>query len=241
MNVALIFAGGVGTRMNYNAKPKQFLELHGKAIIIYTIEIFNSHPEIDKILIVCIENWIKYLSNLILKYNLNKVVKIIPGGKNTQESQYKGLKEICLWEDTDDRTIVLIHDGVRPLVDESTITKNIITVKHYGSAITVTPATETIVYVDERECMNEVIDRSQCRMAKAPQSFYAKELYQVHVQAIKDHKENYIDSACLLQDSGWKLHTVDGNIENIKITTPIDYYLFRAMIEAKENSQIWGF
>lgn len=241
MNVALIFAGGVGTRMSHNSKPKQFLEFNGKAIIIYTLEIFEHHPEIDKILVVCIEEWIEYLSKLIDLNSLNKVVKVISGGKNTQESQYKGLKEICCWNDTDDNTIVLIHDGVRPLVDESTITRNIISVKNYGSAITVTPATETIIYVDGKEYLNEVIDRKQCRMAKAPQSFYVKEIYQVHIQAIKDRKQNYIDSACLLQDYGWKLHTVDGNAENIKITTPTDFYLFRAMIEAKENSQIWGF
>lgn len=240
MNVALIFAGGTGIRMNSKAKPKQFLELYGKPIIIYTLEIFEKHPEIDKIIVVCLEDWIEYLNRLIEYYNLHKIVTVIPGGKNTQESQYKGLKEICSWKETDESTIVLVHDGVRPLVDVETISKNIESVKRYSSAITVTPAIETIIYVDKKEYINDVIDRKQCRMAKAPQSFFAEELYKVHLRAIQDNKLDFIDSACLLQDYGWKLHTVEGNKENIKITTPVDFYLFRAITEAKENSQIWG-
>lgn len=238
--MALIFAGGTGIRMNSKAKPKQFLELYGKPIIIYTLEIFEKHPEIDKIIVVCLEDWIEYLNRLIEYYNLHKIVTVIPGGKNTQESQYKGLKEICSWKETDESTIVLVHDGVRPLVDVETISKNIESVKRYSSAITVTPAIETIIYVDKKEYINDVIDRKQCRMAKAPQSFFAEELYKVHLRAIQDNKLDFIDSACLLQDYGWKLHTVEGNKENIKITTPVDFYLFRAITEAKENSQIWG-
>ncbi len=240
MNVGLIFAGGAGIRMNSKAKPKQFLELYGKPIIIYTLEVFEYHPKIDRIIVVCLKEWIEYLNRLIKYYNLHKVVSIIPGGRNTQESQYKGLNKICSWKETDDETIVLVHDGVRPLVDMETITKNIESVKKYSSAITVTPAIETIIYVDKKEYMNDVIDRKQCRMAKAPQSFFAKKLYQVHLQAIRDNKLDFIDSACLLQEYGWKLHTVEGNKENIKITTPVDFYLFRAITEAKENSQIWG-
>lgn len=174
MNVALIFAGGTGIRMNSKAKPKQFLELYGKPIIIYTLEIFEKHPEIDKIIVVCLEDWIEYLNRLIEYYNLHKIVTVIPGGKNTQESQYKGLKEICSWKETDESTIVLVHDGVRPLVDVETISKNIESVKRYSSAITVTPAIETIIYVDKKEYINDVIDRKQCRMAKAPQSFLQK-------------------------------------------------------------------
>ena len=126
------------------------------------------------------------------------------------------------------------------MVDTETITKNIESVKEYSSAITVTPAIETIIYVDKKEYMNDVIDRKQCRMAKAPQSFFAEELFEAHLQAIRDNKLEFIDSACLLQEYGWKLHTIEGNMENIKITTPVDFYLFRAITEAKENSQIWG-
>lgn len=238
MNVALIFAGGTGERMNFKARPKQFLELHGKAIIIYTLEVFEKHPEIDRIVVVCLKNWIDYLQNLIQKENLKKVFSIVPGGCNTQESQYLGLMEIQRWSVPDD-TIVLIHDGVRPLVDDETISRNIKGVQKYGSAITVTDAIETIVYVDESNKMNEVIDRKKCRMAKAPQSYYFKSILDVHEKARMDNKV-FIDSACMMQAYNQELHTVVGNDDNIKITTPKDYYLFRAIVEAKENSLIWG-
>lgn len=225
--------------MNSKAKPKQFLEMHGKPIIMYTLEVFENHPEIDKIIVVCLNEWMGYLQKLVEKAGLQKVVKIVAGGKNTQESQYIGLKEISTWKDIEN-AIVLIHDGVRPLVDFETISKNIQGVKEFGSAITVTPAIETIIYVDSDKKLNEVVDRNRCKMAKAPQSYYLRDILSVHEQALLDGKDEYIDSACMMQDYGYTLYTIDGNEDNIKITTPKDFYLFRAIMEAKENSQIWG-
>ena len=141
-NVAVIFAGGTGQRMNTRTKPKQFLELHGKPIIVYTLEAFQQHGEIDGIIVVMLESWIDYTESLVRKYDLNKVKKIVPGGNSGQESIFNGLCAAgALYGDDD---IVLIHDGVRPLVDEETITANIRSVEEYGTAITVTPAIETI-------------------------------------------------------------------------------------------------
>src|SRR5690606_21856736 len=112
MNVALIFAGGVGSRMNSKAKPKQFLELYGKAIIIYTIEIFDNHPDIDGIIISCVKEWIDYLKDLITKFNISKVIEIVPGGETGQISIYNGL--VAIEKHFPPNSIVLIHDGVRP-------------------------------------------------------------------------------------------------------------------------------
>ena len=125
MNYALIFAGGTGTRMNSKTKPKQFLELHGKAIIIHTIEIFENHPEIDGVSVVCIESWLDYLKKLVEKEGFKKVKWIVPGGNSGQESIYNGLKAIHDDSSTNDDDIVLIHDGVRPLINEDVITYNI--------------------------------------------------------------------------------------------------------------------
>lgn len=238
MNIGLIFAGGTGKRMNSRTMPKQFLKLHGKPVIIYTLDVFEQHPDIDRVVVVCIDKWIGYLEEIVKKEGLNKVFSIIPGGRNTQESQYLGLKEIERWNLSED-PIVLIHDGVRPLVDGETITKNIEGVKQFRSAITVTPAIETIVYVDKSENMNEIIDRDNCRMAKAPQSYYLSDILRVHEQAKQDGRV-FIDSACMMQAYNKNLHTVVGNDDNIKITTPKDFYLFRAIIEAKESSAVWG-
>lgn len=235
MNVALIFAGGTGVRMENHITPKQFLELNGKAIIIYTLEVFDRHPEIDAITVVCIKNWINHLQKLIDDEGLSKIVSVVPGGNNTQESQYIGLKEINSWANTDDSTIVLIHDGVRPLVDKETITRNIESVKKNGSAITTVPSIETIVYIDETECLNEIVDRKRCRMARAPQSYHLGEILDIHNRAISDGKLDFIDSACMMQFYGKYLHTVEGNDDNIKITTPKDFYLFKAIVEANEK------
>ena len=239
MNIALIFAGGTGERMNSRSKPKQFLEVYGKPIIIYTIEVFEKHPDIDRIIVVCINEWINHLKTLIKQANIKKVYRIVAGGSTTQESQLFGLKEIEKWGVSKD-SIVLIHDGVRPLVDEDTITRNIDGVREFGSAITVTDSIETVVYVDDEEKLNEVIDRKRCRMAKAPQSYYFNDVIRIYEEASRDGK-TFIDSACMMQAYGKRLHTVEGNDDNIKITTPKDYYLLKAILEQRENSEVWGF
>lgn len=138
----MIFADDTGTRMNTKSKPKQFLELHGKPIIIYTLEKFDNHPLIDSIVVVCIKPWIQYLNTLIKKFNLTKIVSVVAGGKTGQESIYNGLCEVERLYPSD--SIVLLHDGVRPLIDEETITENINCAIENGNAITGAPAVETI-------------------------------------------------------------------------------------------------
>lgn len=238
MNIAIIFAGGTGQRMNTRTKPKQFLELHGKPILVYTIEQFQNHKLIDEIILVSLEDWIDYCEELIDKYKLTKVNTIVPGGRNGQESIYHGLRKAKELYDKD--TIVLIHDGVRPLIDQETITKNINSVKLNGSAITVIPATETIIMTDESGQVETIIDRSKCRMARAPQSFWLLDIVQAHERAIKENKTSFIDSVSLMQFYGFKLYPIEGSIENIKITTPLDFYTFKSIIDARENFQILG-
>ena len=240
MNTALIFAGGTGTRMNSAGKPKQFLELHGKPIIIHTIEHFDRHPEIDSIAIVCIEGWIDYLKEMLEKFRVKKVKWVIPGGATSQESTRNGLNAIAADQDPAD-TIVLIHDGVRPLINAELIHDNIASVKAHGNAITTTPAIETIITTDEEGNVQSLIDRKACRMARAPQSFYLKDIIDMHKRAIADNYDEMIDSASLMIHYGVKLHIVNGPAENIKITTPSDYYNFKAIVESKESLQILGY
>lgn len=238
MNIALIFAGGTGQRMNTRSMPKQFLELHGKPIIIYTLEHFENHPQIDGIVVVCIADWIDYFSKLLDKFHITKVSAIVPGGGNGQESIYNGLLKIN--EQYSEDSIVLIHDGVRPIIDEEIISQNIISVRKYSSAVTISPATETVVTLGENQCLQTIIDRNQCCIAKAPQSFILKDILCAHEQAKAEGKLNFIDSASLMRDYGFDLHTVVGSSDNIKITTPPDFYIFRALIDSRENMQIMG-
>ena len=236
-NIAIIFAGGTGKRMNTRSKPKQFLELHSKPILVYTLEVFNNHPEIDGIVLVILEDWISYCKDLVKKFRLNKVKAVIAGGETALQSQRNGLNKAA--ELFGDDTVVLIHDGVRPLVDEETISRNIESVKVHGTGITVTPAIETITVKTDTGEIGQIIERSKVEMARAPQSFYLRDILDAHKKAEAEGKD-FIDSASMMQYYGHALYTVEGSPENIKITTPNDFYTFRALVDAKENSQIFG-
>ena len=238
MNIALIFAGGTGQRMNTASKPKQFLELHGKPIIIYTLEHFQHHPKIDGIVVVCLEDWIPYCKELLEKFHISKALDVVPGGINGQESIYNGLVAAHNRYPAD--AVVLIHDGVRPLINEQIITNDILCVNEHGSAITVSPAIETIVLKQKNGHVGNIFDRSECEMAKAPQCFYLGDIFANHERAKAEGKLDFIDSASLMQHYGCELSTVVGPPENIKITTPADFYIFRAIIDARENMQILG-
>lgn len=238
MNIAVIFAGGTGQRMHSKDVPKQFLKMHKKPIIIYTLEIFENHPDIDAIVIACVDTYIDYLNDLIYKYRIDKVKKIVPGGSTGQMSIYYGLeaaKEVSNGEDT----VVLIHDGVRPLINNKVISDNIASVKKNGSAITTGVVQETILVVNDNESIEYVPDRSHSRVAKAPQSFWLNDILSAHYQAQKEGITNYIDSCTLMKNYGHKLFLVDGPSENIKITTPGDFFVMRAFLDAQENQQLF--
>lgn len=240
MNIAVIFAGGVGSRMNSKSKPKQFLEMHGKPIIIHTLELFEANEQIDVIVVSCIESWIPYLNNLIEHYALKKVREVVPGGDTGQSSIYNGL---CAAERAakGEKSIVMIHDGVRPLITQKTINDNIESVKNHNSAITCVPVQETVMVVRKDNSIDYIPDRSLSRLARAPQSFWLEDIIGAHRKAISEGISTFIDSCTMLQYYGFEMYLIDGPKENIKITTPDDFYIMRAMLDAKENSQIYGF
>ena len=245
MNIAVIFAGGAGVRMNTKSRPKQFLELNGKPIIIYTLELFDNHPQIDAIVVACLKEWIPFLKKMLKKFEINKVVSIVEGGDTGQASIYNGLEAAELFARKQDSAaaepvIVLIHDGVRPLITEETITDNINEVRRSGSCITGIPATETVV-VQESDGRLEIPTRAKSKIARAPQSFYLKDIIAAHRRAREEGREDFIDSCSMMSHYGYKLGLVMGPMENIKITTPTDFFLFRAMVQVHENQQIFGF
>lgn len=240
MNIAVIFAGGVGKRMQSKSMPKQFLMMHGKPIIIHTLEHFEFHNEIDAIVISCVEDWIPYLENLLEKYKITKVKKVVPGGATGQLSIYNGL--VAARDVSDDvSNIVLIHDGVRPLITRELICDNLRSVEKFGSAITSTPVKETLITVDENQFITEIPNRDSCRIAKAPQSFYLEEILCIHKKSLEDGIENFVDSCTMMKYYGKQVHLIDGPIQNIKITTADDFYSMRAILDANENAQIYGF
>ena len=239
MNIAVIFAGGTGTRMNSKDKPKQFLKMHDKPIIIHTLEKFENNENIDAIVIACIKDWIDYLSHLIEYYHMSKVKKIVPGGETGQMSIYAGLnvaKDIADGQNA----IVLIHDGVRPLINDDVINNNITSVMKNGSAITSIKVTETIMEINDDASIKHIPDRSHSRIARASQSFWLDEILAIHNKALREGRKDFIDSCTMMSYYGKKMYLIDGPIENIKVTTPQDFYIMRAILDAQENSQIYG-
>ncbi|HEO0360854.1 TPA: 2-C-methyl-D-erythritol 4-phosphate cytidylyltransferase [Streptococcus agalactiae] len=238
MNIGVIFAGGVGRRMNTKGKPKQFLEVHGKPIIVHTIDIFQNTEAIDAVVVVCVSDWLDYMNNLVERFNLTKVKAVVAGGETGQMSIFKGL-EAAEQLATDD-TVVLIHDGVRPLINEEVINANIQSVKETGSAVTSVRAKETVVLVNDSSKISEVVDRTRSFIAKAPQSFYLSDILSIERDAISKGITDAIDSSTLMGMYNRELTIVEGPYENIKITTPDDFYMFKALYDARENEQIYG-
>lgn len=237
MNIAVIFAGGSGKRMHAKDRPKQFLFVHGKPIIVHTVEIFNHHPEIDGIVVVCIEDWIPYMEKLKYTYRLDKVVSIVPGGSTGQMSIYNGLVEAARVFGRESHT-VLIHDGVRPLIDADLISANIRSVEQNGTSVSCGPAKETVVLVNDTGEVEEVVNRRRSKIAKAPQGFRLDEVLAVQEKAISEGLTDMIDTCTLMRHYGHSLSVVDCGADNVKITTPEDFFMFRAVADARENDQL---
>lgn len=234
MNRVLIFAGGKGTRMkSENNIPKQFLKIKDKYIIIHTLEKFERCKDIDDIVVVCLQGWIDELERAIKEDNITKVSKIIPGGLTGFDSRLNGL-EYMSQSKTFDEDIVLIHDGVRPFIPCDIISENISCTKNYGNAITVAPLTETLIYTATRP--DSIFQRNNCFLARAPQTFYAKDIYEKYKKAIEDNKTDLIDSATIADYYGEKLNYVVGPEENVKITTPLDYYIAKGILESIDKN-----
>ena len=231
MNYVVIFAGGVGSRMD-SSIPKQFLKVAGKPIIIHVLEVFSTHPEIDGIVVVSKKEYIEECKEYINTFDISKVIDVIEGGFTGQESIRNGVIYINdRISNNSSEDVVLIHDGVRPLIDHKLISDSIKCTKENGNSIAASSAIETVITVDVEGRLKEIVDRSKCRNAKAPQCFILKDIYEAHKKAMSEGINNMIDSAMLMSSYGYKLFTTECGPENIKITTPNDYYMFKGMYE----------
>lgn len=237
MNVALIFAGGKGVRMHAGSVPKQFLEIYGRPVIVHTLERFQEHPDVDAILVVILDEFRDELLRLIERYELDKVKWIVPGGATGQESRHNGLKALATVCDPD--SIVLIHDGVRPLVDEELITANIESVKEFGTGVTCTKTNETVVRVEGPD-IADVIPRAPLWTAQAPQTFRLDEALEVYERAVDEGEHDSIDTCSLFRHYGKPVRMVPGPHTNIKITTSSDYYVARTFFTLLEDEKAFG-
>lgn len=232
-NLAIIFAGGVGVRMNSNI-PKQFIKYNDKEILIHTVEKFNNHAEITAIAIACLKEYIPFVKELVKKYNLTKVKWIVEGGATGQVSIYNGIKVIYEKYSGKD-AVVLINDGVRPLVTDKLISECIKKARKYGGAVAVVKAIETAIYSGDSCHVEKVLDRSKLLSVKAPQAFRLDSLYDVARSAIENGDINNIDTLSLMYKNGYQVEFVETDHNNIKITTNTDFELFKALKEMEER------
>ncbi len=234
-NIVLIFAGGTGQRMNLaSGLPKQFLLINDKPIIIHTLELFSKHKEIDGIVVVCLKEYIDDLYYSIEQYSVKKIISIVEGGDTGQKSIFNGLSFIRKYSKIN--PYVVIHDGVRPLVTYDEISKALSCAYLNGNAVSISKATETILY---KEQYANILNREKCFHVKAPQIFKFKDIYDLHIKAQNDCLE-FIDSASMVAHYGKKLYFTECSNNNIKLTTPKDFYMVQALMQAKKVESIFG-
>lgn len=238
MNIAVVFAGGVGTRMRNTGKPKQFLEVNGKPIIIHTLEVFESHPDISTIVIPCVDGWHEHLQMLLDQYRITKVERVLSGGRDTQESKLRALEYLAPRYDGD--SLVIVHDAVRPLITEKMITDNLTTASEQGNAVSFVPFRETGILSKDRLTTVQTIAREELLVAAAPQTFRLAELYDAHTQGQTMDPRITIDSCSLMVALGREVHLVECETLNIKITTPEDYFHFKSILELRESTEAFG-
>ncbi len=233
-NIALIIAGGTGARMHQDI-PKQFLSVNDKPIIIYTMEVFQNHPDIDAIYIACLNGWQDVLWAYIKQFNVTKVKEILKGGKNGQESIRNGIYAIA--ESFTANDLILVHDAIRPMVSADIISDNIANCKRYGNAITVIPCMEAMLKSQDEHQSNESILRNSLFRAQTPQTISVKDAVELHKEALEKGVTDSVATCTLLLELGKKVYFAKGSELNIKITTMDDITIFKALLSLKKS--IW--
>lgn len=230
---ALIIAGGKGVRTNQDI-PKQFINIDNIPILVYTLNAFQQHPEVDEILVVCIDGWHEILRAYARQFGISKLKQVIPGGSTGQESIRIGIMELKKHHDGED--IVLIHDGIRPNVSQEIISGCIAQCRLSGSAITVIPCAEAMLLrQDEGGSSKEVVDRECLARTQTPQAFPLKKLLWAHEEAEKRGITNSVATCTLMIELGEEVCFCAGSEKNVKITTVEDIEIFKALLYSRKE------
>ncbi len=235
MNVAVIIAGGSGHRMGQDI-PKQFINVYDKPVLIYTLESFQNHPMIDAIEVVCIEGWQDILWAYAKQFNIDKLKWVIPGGGSAQESIRNGvynLKEHC-----SDKDNIIIHDGIRPLVDVDVLNDVIDKCNQYGNGVTSLPYNEQIFVIDDEISTTKYIPRETLRRVSTPQAYKFDKLVWAYEKAFAEEIGIYGSSYTntMMVELGEKLYFAKGSDKNIKLTTKDDLEIFKGYLTAEKDN-----
>lgn len=236
-NIALLIAGGSGNRMGQSI-PKQFLTVNERPVIVYTLEAFQKHPEIDVIAVVCIAGWESVLQAYANQFNITKLNYIIQGGENGQGSIRNGVYELEKHFAPND--LVLIHDAIRPMVSAEIISDNIRVATEKGNAITVIPCAEAMVQTEDGSISVGSYPRDRLKRTQTPQAFRLGEICDLHRKALEVGITNSVASCTLMIEMGRQVYFSVGSEKNIKLTTVEDIDIFKALLAAKRSDWLKG-
>lgn len=235
MNVAVIIAGGSGHRMNQDI-PKQFINVYDKPVIVYTLEGFQRHPEIDAIEVVCLDGWHDVLKAYAKQFDIEKLKWVISGGETAQESIRNGvfnLRDVCSPND-----IVIIHDGIRPMVEDFVLSDILIKCRQYGNAVTSLPYNEQIFVAEDAKSALRYIPRDTLRRVSTPQAYRYDKILWAYEKAFSEgigiQASTYANT--LMTDLGERLYFAAGSEKNIKLTTKDDLELFKAYMKMEKDT-----
>ena len=233
-NIALIIAGGSGARMGQDI-PKQFINVYDKPVLIYTLEGFQNHPSIDAIEVVCIDGWHDVLKAYAKQFGITKLQWVVSGGSNCQESIRNGV--YCLQGKISDDDIVVVHDGIRPLVDESVLSDVIDKGKKYGAAVSSLPYNEQIFVTDDHISTTKYIPRDTLRRVSTPQAYrfdlLVSKYREAYEKGIGVYDSQYTNT--MMVDLGVTLYFAKGSEKNIKLTTKDDLEIFKTYLKREET------
>ncbi len=235
MNIALLLAGGSGVRTEQDV-PKQFLNVYEKPIILYTLEAFQKHPDINGIIVSCLDGWHEILRVYARDAGITKLQRIVKGGENGQASARNALRElqdICKEDD-----IVLIHDAIRPMVSADIISDCIVKCRQYGSGLAALRCQETIIRTQDGIKGNEGISRKDIMRVQTPQAYRYGQVMKAHEEALRKGITNAVYTNTLMLDLGATLYFSKGSSKNIKITTMEDVEIFKALYKVEREDWV---
>lgn len=232
MNAVLILAGGVDHRFKMEV-PKQFVNVFNRPIIAYTMEIFQNHPEIDEILVSCLDGWQEMVKAYGKQFNITKLSTIIKGGADAQASTYNGLKYL---KDKFDRgDIVIVHDAIRPMVNNEIISRSIQMCKKKGMGVSAVYTMDTIVRSSDGREGRESISRYEIMRVQTPQAYDFEYLWSLHNQALKKNCVGAWDNSMMITKMGETVYFSEGSELNLKINTVEDVEMFKALYRMKQD------
>lgn len=235
MTYGVILAGGIGSRMG-GEKPKQYLNLKGKPIIIYTIEKMVTCPDFEKVIILCPERWVEHTKNLVKKYIPDAGrIAVIEGGNTRNETIMNAIDFIDAEGKLDEETVIVTHDSVRPFITHRIIKDNIEACRKFDACDTVIPATDTIVEAKNKKIISNIPNRDIMYQGQTPQSFKALKLRRLYNELSAEEKEILTDACKICVLKGEEVALVNGETFNIKITYPYDLRVAKALLEDEEN------